>query len=205
MHYYKQTVFISLPDCLWGESELKPSCCRQSELILGDYCGTILALQKKKQTKKITSCNPSQTPWIIIAEKNWHIEVTVVKLVLLWVTAAPGRFRSVKSHCMLKSFWHEFRTQSSVYPNFLSVCVASLPWPRQRNVLFSCRTLVLPLWKLGCCVNGLSRMDLVNASLRSMTIPVLMIISMSVIIWAKESTNIFVLFCVMYIYAFLCN
>lgn len=72
-----------------------------------------------------------------------HFEVTVVKLVLLWVTAAPGRFRSVKSHCMFKSFWHEFRTQSSVYPNFLSVCVASLPWPRQRNVLFSCRNLGL--------------------------------------------------------------
>lgn len=67
------------------------------------------------------------------------IDTLKLLLALPWVTAAPGRFRRITSHCMLKSFWHEFRTQSSVYPNFLSVCVASLPWPRQRNVLFSCR------------------------------------------------------------------
>lgn len=100
MHYYKQTVFISPPDCLWGECELKPSCCRQSELILGNYCGTIVALQKKER-KKNPHAKPSQTLWIVIAEENLQIEVTVVKLVLPWVTAAPGRFRSVKSHCML--------------------------------------------------------------------------------------------------------
>lgn len=73
MHYYKQTVFISPPDCLWGESELKPSCCRQSELILGNYRGTILALQKKKKKKKERkpSCrDPSQTQWVVIAEEN---------------------------------------------------------------------------------------------------------------------------------------
>ncbi|XP_015233080.1 PREDICTED: RNA-binding protein with multiple splicing isoform X3 [Cyprinodon variegatus] len=32
--------FIHL-NCLWGELELKQSCCRQSELNLGNYCGTI--------------------------------------------------------------------------------------------------------------------------------------------------------------------
>lgn len=37
---------------------------------------------KKTQTKKKTSCKPSQTPWIIIAEENRHLEV--VKLVHPW-------------------------------------------------------------------------------------------------------------------------
>ncbi|XP_047219018.1 RNA-binding protein, mRNA-processing factor 2a isoform X2 [Girardinichthys multiradiatus] len=32
--------FVHL-NCLWGELDLKQSCCRQSELILGNYCGTI--------------------------------------------------------------------------------------------------------------------------------------------------------------------
>lgn len=198
MHYYKQTVFISPSNCLWGEPELRPVCCRQSELILGNYCGTILALQKKPHAKHF------QTPWLIIAEENWCIEVTVVKLVLPWVTAAPGRFRSVISHCMLKSFWHEFRTQSSVYPNFLSVCVAAFPWPRQRNVLFICRTLVLPLWKLGCCVNGLSCMDLVNASLCSDNPSPYDHINVCHYL-SKGKYKYFCTFCIMYIYAFLCN
>lgn len=145
---------------LGGVWVMKPYCCRQSELILGNYCGTIIALKKKE--RKINTLFKLRGSYLL--QDNWGIGVTV-KLVLPWLSAAPGRFRRVV--CMLKSSWHEFRTQSSVYPNFLSVCVASLPWPRQQNVLFSRRTLVLPLWKLGCCVNGLSRMDLVNASLRS--------------------------------------
>lgn len=155
-------------------------------------------------SKKKPHAKPFQTPWLIIAEGNWCIEATVVKLVLPWVTAAPGRFRSVISDCMLKSFWHEFRTQSSVYPNFLSVCVAAFPWPRQRNVLFICRTLVLPLWKLGCCVNGLSRMDLVNASLCSDNPSPYDHINVCHYL-SKGKYKYFCTFCIMYIYAFLCN
>lgn len=107
---------------------------------------------------------PIQTPWIIIAEENWRIEVTIVKLVLSWVTATPGRFRSIKSlHVGLFGMNLERR-----FLCILIFLVFVLPHGLDSKMFcFSCRTLVLPLWKLGCCVNGLSCMDLVNASLCS--------------------------------------
>lgn len=167
------------------------------------YPWQLLRYHLSTSKKKKPHAKPSQTPWIIIAEENWHIEITVIKLVLPWVNA-PGRLKSIESlHVSLFGMNLECRVLCIliflvfVLPLYLGLdskmfCFPVEPWSYL-------------LWKLGCCVNGLSRMDLVNASLCSDNPSPLWSYQCLSLFEQWKSTNIFVLFCVMYIYAFLCN
>lgn len=119
MHYYKLTVFISPPDCLLG--------------IGGGVLVDHLAVNNLSLSSAI-----SAVPFFSTSLKVCKVQIKFIlyllrtadalKLPLLslsfrCVSSAPGRFTIVRS--LHVSFWHEFRTQSSVYPNFLSICFAS--------------------------------------------------------------------------------